>query len=92
MKENRSRRIIKVAQQIKSIVENEEKNGKLNEKFREKIKHLILSKMNKTIESSSQILEEYKKYCENPLKTGQSETAEVTQMQCKVGKVFKKNT
>ena len=46
-KENRGRRIIKVAQQIKSNVDNEEKYEKLNEKFREKIKHLILSKMKK---------------------------------------------
>ena len=30
----------------------EEKYGKLTEKFREKIKHLILSKMEKTTESS----------------------------------------
>ena len=56
----------------------EEKYGKLNEKFREKIKHLILSKMKKTTQCSSQILEEYKKYYENSRKTKQSETAEKT--------------
>ena len=33
---------------------------------------------------SSQILEEYKKYYENLLKTRQSETAEETQIQCEV--------
>ena len=51
----------------------EEKYGKLNEKFRGKIKHLILSKMEKNnrIESSLQILEEYKKYYENLLKKRQ---------------------
>ena len=50
MKENRSRRIIKVAQQIKSNVDNGRKYGKLNKKFRGKITHLILSKMKKTTE------------------------------------------
>ena len=42
---------------------------------------------NNRIESSSQILEEYKKY-ENLLKTRQLETAEETQIQCKVEKEF----
>ena len=54
----------------------EEKYRKLNEEFREKIKHLILSKMKKMfgMECSYQILEEYKKPYENLLKTRQSET------------------
>ena len=42
---------------------------------------------NNRIESSSQILEEYKKY-ENLQKTRQSETAEETQIQFKVEKEF----
>ena len=67
----------------------EEKYGKLNENFREQIKYLILSKMNRNrIESSSQILEEYRKYYENLLKTRHSEIAEETQIQCKVEKEF----
>ena len=48
MKENRSRRIIKVAQQIKSNIDNGGKIWEIKRKFREKIKHLILSKMKKT--------------------------------------------
>ena len=46
----------------------EKKHRKLDKKFREKIKHVILSRMkNNRIECSSQILEEYKKYYENVL-------------------------
>ena len=56
----------------------EEKYGKLNKKFREKIKHLKPSKMKKTTESK--VLEEYKKYYEILPKTRQSETAEETQI------------
>ena len=43
---------------------------------------------NNRIECSSQILGEDKKYDENLLKTRQSETAEETQIQCKVEKEF----
>ena len=39
-------------------------------------------------QSSSQILEEYKKYYENLLKIRQLEKAEETQIQCKVEKEF----
>ena len=72
----------------------EEKYGTLNEKFRERIKQLILSKMKKNnrIECPSQILEEYKKYYKNLLKTRQSETAEETQIQCKVEREFQQIT
>ena len=49
----------------------------------------MLSKMkNNRIEYSFQILEEYKEYYENLLRTRQSETAEETQLQCKVEKEF----
>ena len=41
---------------------------------------------------SSQILEEYKKYYENLLKTRQSETAEETQIKFKVEKEFQQIT
>ena len=47
---------------------------------------------NNRIESSSQILEEYKKYYENLLKTRQSETAEETQIKFKVEKEFQQIT
>ena len=47
---------------------------------------------NNRIESSSQILEEYKKYYENLQKTRQSETAEETQIQFKVEKEFQQIT
>ena len=43
---------------------------------------------NNRIIYSSQIVEEYKKYYENLLKTKKSETAEGTQMQCKEEKDF----
>ena len=70
MKKDRRRRIIKVAQQLKSNVEVQERYRKLNEKLGKKIEHLILSKMKSNrIERSSQILEKYKKYCDNLLKT-----------------------
>ena len=59
----------------------EEKYGKLNEKFRKnQTTHTIKDEKNSRIESSSQILGEYKKYYENLLKTRQSEKAEVTQI------------
>ena len=74
-KENRSRRIIK-------ICEIKQKFQRQNE-----TPHTIKDKKNNRIESSSQILEEYKKY-ENLLKTRQSETSEETQIQCKVEKEF----
>ena len=79
MKQNKSRRIIKVARQIKLKVDNGGKMWEVNEKFSGKIKHLILSKMEKKnrTESSLQILEEYKKY-ENLLKKKDSQTAEET--------------
>ena len=71
----------------------EKKYGKLHKKFREKIKHLIISKMkNNRIQCASQILEEYKKYYENLLKARQSETAEETQIQFKVEKEFQQIT
>ena len=71
----------------------EEKYGKLNEKFRERIKHLILSeKKNNGIECSSHILEEYEKYYKILLKTRQSETAEEKQIQCKVEREFQQIT
>ena len=44
------------------------------------------------MECSYQILEEYKKYYKNLLKTRQSETAEETQIQCKVEKEFRQIT
>ena len=75
MKENRSRRIIKI--------------WEIKQKFQRKNEtpHTIKDEKNNRIESSSQILEEYKKY-ENLLKTRQLETAEETQIQCKVEKEF----
>ena len=42
--------------------------------------HTIKDEKNNRIECSSQILEEYKKYYKNLLKTRQSETAEETQI------------
>ena len=67
----------------------EERYGKLNEKFREKIKHLILYNR---IKCSTQILREYKKHYEKLLKTRQSETAEETQIQYKVEKELQQIT
>ena len=51
----------------------QEKYGKLNGKFRGKNQtpHSIKDEKNNRIESSSQILEEYKKYYENLLKKRQ---------------------
>ena len=73
----------------------EEKYGKLNETFRERIKHLIPhnhgEKKNR-IECSSQILKEQKKYYKNLLKTRQSDTTEETQIQCKVEEKFQQVT
>ena len=79
MKENRSRRIIKI--------------WEIKQKFQRKNEtpHTIKDEKNNRIESSSQILEEYKKY-ENLLKTRQSETSEETQTQCKVEKEFRQIT
>ena len=49
----------------------------------------MLSQMkNNRIEYSFQILQEYKEYYENLLRTGHSETAEETQLECKVEKEF----
>ena len=49
----------------------------------------MLSQMkNNRIEYSSQILQEYKEYYENLLRTGHSERAEETQLECKVEKEF----
>ena len=94
MKENRSRRIIKVAQQIKSNVDNGGKIWEIKRKVQRKNQtpHTIKDEKNNRIESSSQILEEYKKYYENLLKTRQSETAEETQIQFKVEKEFQQFT
>ena len=93
MKENRSRRIIKVAQQIRSNVDNGGKIWEVKRKVQRKNQtaHTIKDEKNNRIESSSQILEEYKKY-ENLLKTRQSETSEETQIQCKVEKEFQQIT
>ena len=94
MKENRSRRIIKVAQQIKSNVDNEGKIWEIKRKVQRKYQtpQTIKDEENNRIESSSQILGEYKKYYENLLKTRQSETAEETQIQWKVEKEFQQMT
>ena len=80
MKENRSRRIIKI--------------WEIKQKFQRKNEtpHTIKDEKNNRIESSSQILEEYKKYYENLLKARQSETAEETQIQFKVEKEFQQIT
>ena len=94
MKENRSRRIIKVAQQIKSNVDNGGKIWEVKRKVQRKNQtpHTTKDEKNNRIESSSQILEEYKKYYENLLKTRQSETTEETQIDCKVEKKFQQIT
>ena len=85
MKENKSRRIIKVAQQIKSNVDNGEKIWEIKWKVQRKNQTPYTIKNEKTAESKvHQTLEEYKKYYENLLKTRQSETAEETQIQCEV--------
>ena len=89
MKENRSKRIIKVAQQIKSNVDNGGKIWEVKRKVQRKnqILHTQKDEKSNRIESSSEILEEYKKY-ENLRKTKQSETAEERQIQFKVEKEF----
>ena len=94
MKENRSRRIIKVAQQIKSNVDNGGKIWEVKRKVQRKNQtpHTIKDEKSNRMESSSQISEECKKYYENLLKTRQSETAEETQIQCKVEKEFQQIT
>ena len=90
MKENRSRRIIKVAQQIKSNVDNGGKIWEVKRKVQRKNQtpHTFKDEKSNRMESSSQISEECKKYYENLLKTRQSETAEETQIQFKVEKEF----
>ena len=84
MKENRSRRIIKVAQQIWEIKRKVQRKNQTP--------HTTKDEKNNRIESLSQILEEHKKYYENLLKTRQSEAAEETQIQCKVEKEFQQNS
>ena len=76
-----------------------EKYGKLNEKFREKIKHLILSMMKKTTESNVYLRFQrntrnmkIKISIENLMKRRQYETAEETPIQCKVEKEFQQIT
>ena len=80
MEENRSRRIIKVARQIKSNVGSGEKIWEIKRKvqIKNQTPHLIKNEKHSRIECSSQILEEYKKYYENLLNRRQSETAEET--------------
>ena len=94
MKENRSRRIIKVAQQIKSNVDNGGKIWEVKRKVQRKNQtpHTFKDEKSNRMESSSQISEECKKYYENLLKTRQSETAEETQIQFKVEKEFQQIT
>ena len=94
MKENRSKSIIKVAQQIKSNVDNGGKIWEIKRKVQRKNQtpHTIKDEKNNRIEYSTQILEEYKKYYKNLLKTRQSETAEETQIQYKVEKEFQQIT
>ena len=94
MKENRTKRIIKVAQQIKSNVDSGGKIQEIKRKVQRKNQtpHTIKDEKNNKIKCSSQILEEYKKYYENLLKTRQSETAEETQTQCKAEKEFQQIT
>ena len=60
MKENRSKRIIKVAQQIKSNVDNGGKIQEIKRKVQRKNQtpHTIKDKKNNRIECSYQILEE----------------------------------
>ena len=94
MKENKSRRIIEVAQQIKSNADNGGRIWEVKQKFQRKNQtpHTIKDEKNNRIESSSQILEEYKKYYENLQKTRQSETAEETQILFKVEKELQQIT
>ena len=88
MKENRSRRINKVVQQIKSNLDNGVKICEIKRKVQRQNQthHTIKDEKNNRIESSSQISEKYKKCYENLVKTRQSETAEETHIQCKVEK------
>ena len=67
----------------------EEKHGKLNKKFRGKTKHLILSKMKKTTESSFHA--RFQKNTRNIMKAYQ-QTPEETQIQCRVEKEFQQIT
>ena len=84
MKENRSRKIIKVVQQIWEIKRKVQRKNQTP--------HTTKDEKNNRIESLSQILEEYKKYYENLLKTRQSDAAEETEIQCKVKKEFQQNS
>ena len=94
MKEDRNSKIIMVAQQIKSTVDDGGKIWKIKRKVQGKNQtpYTIKDEKNNRIECSSQTLEEHKKYYENPLKTRQSERAEETQIQCKVEKEFQQIT
>ena len=98
MKENRGSRIIKVAQQIKSNVDNGGKIWEIKLKVQKKSQrpHTIKKKNNKKqknrIEYLSQIIEEYQKYHKNLLETRQLETAAETQIQCKTEKEFQQIT
>ena len=64
MKENRSRSIIKVAQQINSNAENGGKIWEVKRKAKRKNQtlHTIKDKKNNSTECSPQILQENKKY------------------------------
>ena len=64
MKENRSRRIIKAAQKMKSNVDNGGKIWEIKQKVQRKNQRpqTIKDEKNNRLECSSQILEEYKKY------------------------------
>ena len=94
LKENRSTKIIKVAQQIKPKVDNGRKiwEIKQNVKRKNQIPHTIKYGKNNRIECLSQMLEEYKKYYKNLLKARQSEAAKETQIQCKVERELQQTT
>ena len=94
MKEDGNSKIIMVAQQIKSTVDDGGKIWKIKRKVQGKNQapYTIKDEKKNRIECSSQTLEEHKKYYENLLKTRQSETAEETQIQCKVEKEFQQIT
>ena len=93
MKENRSRRIIKVAQQINSNAENGGKIWEVKRKAQRKNEtlHTIKDEKNNSTECSPQILQENKKY-ENLVKTRQSEITEKTLVKCKVENAFQQIT
>ena len=79
MKENKIRRIIKVAQQIRSNVDNGGKIWEVKRKVQRKNQtpHTFKDEKSNRMESSSQISEECKKYYENLLKTRQSEETQL---------------